>query len=304
MLRGKTETKFYKSVTENMKKSNERKFVVEPVQKREIMAEVDVLVLGGGPAGVGAAIAAARKGANVLLVERFAFLGGCLTAVKIGLIPEKEEFVGGIHKEIMDRMKSEDAVYRLQEKDLWTKKPSVDADSMYSYDPEIMKYVLFTMCEEAGVKILLHSWFAAPVMEKKNPVGVFTESKSGRKAILAKILIDCTGDADLVFRSGGCCTQQEFPMRVTKTMRIGEVTTEGWFGIPQFGGRVRSLFGYSTGPIDGTNVWDLTRAEIESVKEIFKSHKRRKQKQGFEKSYLIATGDVIGIRETRQIAGY
>jgi len=280
-----------------------QKVIIEPSRKIEVIVQTDVLVVGGGPAGFGAAVASARKGMDTLLLERFAFLGGCLTTVKVGIISQQQNFIGGIYEEMMEKMELEGALYQLQENDLWTRTPPVGPNAMYSYDPETLKYVLFTMGEEAGVRMMLHTWFASPVMIDNQPVGVFVETKSGRKAILAKIVIDCTGDAELVFRAGGKCTQQELPMRVTKTMRIGEVKSKEWFGIPQFEGRVRSLFGYSTGPVDGTNVWDLTHAEIESTKHIFQEHKKRKQKPGFENSYLLATGDIIGVRETRQIVG-
>lgn len=280
------------------------KFVTEPSRKIKVLAETEVLVLGSGPAGVGAAIAAAREDADTLLIDRLSYLGGTLTAVQPGLILQKAEFIGGIFEEVVRRMESENSMRNLPDDDLWTNPPNLPMppDSMYSYDPENLKIVLLSMCEDAGVRLLFHTWFSAPLMKNGSPVGVFVESKSGRNAIFANIIIDCTGDADFVFRAGGKCVKQDLPMRVTKTMRVGGVTSNKWFGMKQFSGRVRTIFGHSTGPVDGTNVLDITRAEIECSKGIRNFCNELRNQKGFEDSYLIATGNA-GIRETRQIVG-
>lgn len=278
------------------------KFVTEPSRKIRVLAETEVLVLGGGPAGVGAAIAAARQGVDTLLIDRFSYLGGTLTVVQPGLILQKAEFIGGIFEELVKRMKAENGIRNISD-DVWpADELPMPPDSMYSYDPEILKFILLSMCEEAGVHLLFHTWFSAPLMKNGSPIGALVESKSGRNAILADIIIDCTGDADFVFRAGGKCVKQSLPMRVTKTMRMGGVTSDKWFGMKQFGGRVRTIFGHSTGPVDGTNVMDITRAEIECSKGIHNFCNELRVQKGFEDSYLIVTGNA-GIRETRQIVG-
>jgi ribulose 1,5-bisphosphate synthetase/thiazole synthase len=171
--------------------------ILEPERKTPIAMTVDVVVAGGGPAGLVAALAAKRAGADTLLVERYGYLGGLLTG---GFVTKPQApVVGGIPEEVFERARKLGGAkgnirYRLR-------------DGSYTYfmspiDPETMKRVAFEMVEEAGVKLLLHSLAVGSVSEGKEVKGIIVENKSGRQAILADMVVDASGDADVAAQAG------------------------------------------------------------------------------------------------------
>jgi len=185
-----------------------RKFIKES-KETPVRLECDVLVAGGGTAGVVAAIAAARNGAKTVLIERNGFLGGTMLG---GAGPlhsffnlwkafegvEKIQCVKGIPDEIIKRLMSEGGCFG-----------HLETEIGYNYDStatvvhwEICKGVFFDMMNEEGVKLLLHTMITDVVKEGDSTQGVIIESKSGREAVLAKVLIDTTGDGDLAFHAG------------------------------------------------------------------------------------------------------
>lgn len=170
----------------------------------------DVLVAGGGTAGVVAALAAAKNGADTILVERFGFLGGTIVGgagplhsffnlYKAFPGAEKKQVVRGIPEEIIQRLvKAGGSPGHLEQE------RGGNYDSVITLvDWEIFKQVILEMLEEAGVKILLHTMLAGAVMEGNQVKGVFVQGKSGREAILAKAVVDCTGDGDVAAFAGG-----------------------------------------------------------------------------------------------------
>jgi len=173
----------------------------EPSREIPVIAEPDILVVGSGPAGIGAAIAAARNGADVLLLERYGFLGGNLTMAMVNPMFTFHDINGrqviqGIAGELVHRLVQLTASHG-HVKDL-----TFDNASMTPFDPEGMKYLLFKMVEEAKVDLLLHTWVADAVAEGSRVDAVIVESKSGRQAIRPKLVIDCSADADLVAKLG------------------------------------------------------------------------------------------------------
>ncbi len=170
--------------------------IKEPERQISVLAQTDVLVIGGGPGGVAAAIAASRTGAETYLVERYNHLGGLWTG---GLVlpllsthavdkdKKRRQVIFGIGGEMSKRL--QDMGMSIEEIN-----PVVD--------PEAAKYVLDEMIREAGVKMLYHTWGSNVIMEGNTIKGVFVESKSGRMAILAKVVIDCTGDGDIFHMAG------------------------------------------------------------------------------------------------------
>ena len=188
---------------------------VETIEERKstpVKLECDVLVAGGGTAGILAALAAARNGAKTVLVERYGHLGGTMIN---GAGPlhsffnlwkafpgvAKKQVVRGIAQEIVDRMV--EAGGSLGHVEM---KQGFEYDSVATIiDREVFKTLAFDMFKEAGVNLLLHTFMVDVVKEANSLKGIIIESKSGREAILAKTTIDTTGDADVAFRAGVKC---------------------------------------------------------------------------------------------------
>lgn len=171
--------------------------VTEPARQTPVIHRTGVLVLGSGPGGLAAALAAARAGAEVTLVERFGCFGGNITAVGVEGFAwyrhEQTVEAGGIGREFEERAKEMGAAV-----------PESQSLS-YELDSEGFKLVADRLVEEAGIHAMLHRQVVAPVMDGDRVAGVIVESKAGREAILARVVIDATGDADIVHRAGAPC---------------------------------------------------------------------------------------------------
>ena len=185
-----------------------------PPRKAVVAADTDVLVVGGGPAGLGAAVGAADAGARVVLAERYGFLGGNATAALVMPLmsfhtqqpqPERrgvttllptdhgpgDPVVGGVLARLLERLvKAGGAI-----------PPSLATGYVVPFDPEWFKLTALDLLDEAGVQFLFHA-FASGVLGESNVNGVVFETKSGPVAIRAKVTIDCTGDADLAVQAG------------------------------------------------------------------------------------------------------
>jgi len=175
--------------------------VVEHSREIPVVAEPDVLVVGAGPAGIGAAIAAARNGAKVLLLERYGFLGGNLTIAMVNPMFTFHDINGrqvirGIASELVERLIS------LKMSDGHVTDLTFDNASMTPFDPEGMKILLFRMVQETGVQLLLHTWAVDVQTEGDRVTAVVIENKSGRQAIRPKVVIDCSADADVIAGAG------------------------------------------------------------------------------------------------------
>ncbi|MBC7706471.1 MAG: FAD-dependent oxidoreductase [Rhodoferax sp.] len=168
--------------------------IIEPAREIDVIHQTDVLVVGSGPGGLAAALAAARCGVSVTLVERFGCFGGNLTVVGVEGFAwyRHEETVeaNGIGREFEERAKTMGAAV-----------PEVQSLS-YEIDSEGFKLVADKLVEEAGLHAMLHRMFVAPIMDGDTITGIIVESKAGREAILAQRVIDATGDADVAFRAG------------------------------------------------------------------------------------------------------
>ncbi len=323
-----------------------RQHILEPEREIPVAAEVDVLVAGGGAAGLAAALAAARQGASTLLVERNAFLGGAATANLVSKLSQHREVLYGISAEIVEGL---------------IRRKAAVAGRVINFDPEAVKKLALDLVQVAGVRLLLYSWVVGPSMQDGAVRGVFVENKSGRQALLAKTVIDCTGDADiayaagvpvhkgqedtgrmrpmvLLFRIGGVDFQpmvdyarshpDQFspdPNRqvndiehrvlrmwgffdlVEQASRRGELP-EGFHSLELEGVDVERGICYVNGAevfgVDGTNAWDLTRADMAARDQMpMLLRFVRKYIPGCQKAFVLDTAASIGVRETRHIHG-
>ena len=171
--------------------------IAEPARHLPIAREVDVLVVGGGTSGCMAAVAAAREGARVMLVERYGFLGGTATAAMVGVFcgvytcgPDATHqlLVGGLPRQVMQRLEAIGGGHKYRHR--------------FQVDHEIFKVVLDQMVIEAGVEMLLHATVVETLREGSNLCGVVVEHKGGREAILAHRIIDASGDGDVAALAG------------------------------------------------------------------------------------------------------
>ncbi|WP_208999248.1 FAD-dependent oxidoreductase [Roseibium sediminis] len=170
------------------------KQIPEPARQIDVIHETDVLMVGSGPGGLAAAIGAARAGVDVTLVERLGCFGGNITAVGV------EGFAWYRHEQTVD---TEGVGREFEERALAEGATTPEPQSLSNaLDAERFKVVADKLVMEAGIHPMLHRSFAAPIMENGDIIGIITESKAGREAILAKRVIDATGDADIAHRAG------------------------------------------------------------------------------------------------------
>lgn len=178
------------------------KTIAEPARETPVRMEVDVLVVGGGPAGIIAAQAAAADGLKVALIDNRSFIGGNMTIGLpiLGFLGQKgNQIIKGLPQKFIDRLKEVDAASE--------HRPCPLHMSLTLVEPEAVKNIGLKVLAEAGVKVLLYVFCAGVVKDGDELKGVIIESKSGREAILAKTIIDCTGDADVAFKAGVPCEQ-------------------------------------------------------------------------------------------------
>lgn len=299
----------------------------EPARRVPVLTRCDVAVLGGGPAGICAAAAAARMGKRVVLVERYGFLGGTATAANVNVwhslygMDRETKVIGGLPEEIIDRLLALKAARNVAED---------GRTGPWAVCTETAKLVFDDLCLDSGVKLLLHTWLADVVMEGERVVAAIVESKSGRHAIEAETFIDCTGDADLVRRAGlptqfgnaeGHCQPPTLCFRIgggVEHLPKQTVLEDALFKEPMdYNGEDYPCFlwgmrgvldpeemmyaGTRVPNTDVSDVFDLTRAEVHARYQMRWVMKKLRSFPGAENLVLHDIATQIGTRESYRI---
>ena len=298
--------------------------ITEPARQTPVFLKTDVLVCGGGPAGTAAAIAAARQGVSVTLLERYGCLGGLATGGLVIVLPcfleDGVQVIGGIGKELRDRLiaSGEGAL-----------RPGHRSDGS-AFDPEAMKRLSVELCQAESVEVLHHVWVAGVVRDGSRVTGVIFESKAGRMAALADVVIDATGDGD-VFAAAGAPFESS-TQQIGLPFRLIHIDTEAWQSFRERepkrhaeiikqahrDGGFTGAFQISPLPLapgmawgnngflegDALDIRTLSRVECEGrvgVAHVLRV--LRAEMPGFENAVLIDTASQLGVRRSRRLVG-
>lgn len=315
--------------------------VLEPATRVPVVASPDVLVVGGGAAGIAAATAAARQGADVLLLERYGYLGGLATGGLVILLltlddGDGNQVVFGRCQELVDRLPA-DALYHPPAGEwgspddalvahyrrwglVWGKEPHRVRYSV-AFDPEAFKLVADDMVTGAGARVRFHTWCARPLVEDGRITAVLVESKAGREAIVPRVVVDCSGDGDVLARAGAAFDQVEIlPWLWYRMGNVREVEQAIEAGAGRFyqalGGRFfrtlgegRTLMPWGAADslgrrIDPLDPDALSAAEVELRGHVHAESRRlREEVPGFEEAYLHDIATQLGITESRRLDG-
>jgi hypothetical protein len=280
-----------------------------------IVGSYQVVVAGGGPSGVIAAAAAARSGAQTLLVERYAFLGGngtaglmtCYNGFRNQRPPDALQTVKGIPAEYIARLVRLGGVTGA----VPYEHPGHDASAgdlpyCIGFDAEAAKVASLELLKHEGVSLRLHSWIVGPMIEGSRVTGIIVESKGGRQAIAADVVIDATGDGDVAARAGAPFMEPAKKgdrMGMSLMYQLGGVsaTAKDAQGGIRIGDRVVRWGPGFTG--DGLDAETLSRAEVETRLQLWEQVQAMRKRPGCESLYLAQTATGIGVRETRRIVG-
>jgi hypothetical protein len=280
--------------------------VIQPERRLPVLAETDVLVVGAGPAGVVAALAAKRTGVDVTLVERYGHFGGQWTGglvlVVAGMHDKTDkQVIQGVGEEILKRLDRLD-------RGIINRRPGVDP----TVDAEAVKYVMVEMLQEAEVRVFLHAWGVDAIMEGDAVRGAVFESKSGRQAILAKVVVDASGDGDVFAAAGADFEHIRFHVglvcRIGNLDKIDQAKAKGVKPPPRLGSPtpipgINWVNMHGPPDIDALDVADLTRMELNHRRQIWKDVERIRHTPGYEQVYLVETAPQLGVRMSRMLGG-
>jgi len=282
--------------------------VIQPQRPLPVIQETDVLVVGGGAAGFAAAVSAARAGVKTTIVERYGYLGGLWTGGIVLIVlgthaREGNELIWalrGIGGELLERHN------RVTGAIIYRDSRKINPTT----DPEATKYFMDEMIAESGASVLLHCWATDVVMDGNAIRGVVLESKAGRQAILAKVVVDATGDGD-IFAAAGAEFEQ-WLHAIGLVHRRGNVDRADVAKLKAAGfkslGAVEPLPSVNwvnlRGPMaDGLDVKELTRLEMEHRRTIWQSIQKLRNTPGGENVFLLQVAPQLGVRVTRILAG-
>ena len=275
--------------------------VVQPELKIDTIGETDVLVVGGGPAGTAAAIAAARTGVRVVLAERYGYLGGLATGGLVLTIlghwtDDPLQVCQGVGEEMMQRLEEIPNGIIRREKGI---NPVVDG--------ELFKLVLARMIREAGVKLYLHNYALSAILDGQQVVGAVFQTKRGPRAIRAKQIIDTTGDGD-VFASAGAA-HEERDYAVGLAYRFGGIPElekrHAFVGdpTPLTGVHWASSYAPPEGDGDGLDAEWMTHCEMAHREQIWQRLQKVRLVPGCENASLVEVAPQLGVRISRVLVG-
>ncbi len=296
--------------------------IKEPARDVPVLMEADVVVAGGGPAGVAAALAAARGGAKTVLIERYSHLGGLATGglvlILSGFDDGKQSLFGGIPMDMLMRLRETNGC--LSTRGGWC--DTVDA--------EALKYLSLRVLEDAAVTVLFHMWVANAATLPDGRIAVIAETKSGRQAVVGRIAVDGTGDADvahflgaecerahkgigMVFRLGNVDFARMLDFRRSEPEKFKALAAEqqklwggGWVSVGnrELRSGVEWVNNSILPPSDALDPMNLSRVQSllqRKANEI--AEFRRRSMPGYENSYLLETASQLGVREARRVVG-
>lgn len=301
----------------------EKKFFTEPQKNIPVAYEPDVLVCGGGPAGIAAAVSAAKNGMDVLILERFNCLGGqgtnglVTSFMSMSAYTGKRQVIKGVWEEFTNLLEEKHGC--IKPLDMEKKKPHFSVNrhepdtDICPFDPEIYKLAADELMEKYNVNVLFHTYISDVIKEDGEVKGVIIENKSGRQAVYAKRVIDCTGDADVIAFAGAPFEKANSPVstmfcmdgldpdvvtwKVDKDLAYGAVNLFPLMGDDEFRAEMTRVTG-----IDPCSAEDITRGEIACRKQIVEvldwMHKNYK---GAEHARLTKIAGMMGMMVSRRI---
>ena len=313
--------------------------VAEPARTTPVHGEYDVVVIGGGPAGITAAAAAARAGRSTLLVERYGFLGGAGTMGGLSTFCGLHAKVHGEHRQVIHGL-ADQLLERLDKLDGLNRPHLTIQDGILAQAFDISAYKLAAdeLVVDAGARLLFHATAVGVVMADEDAIdAVLIESKSGRAAVRGRVFVDASGDADvamwagvpfekapdllypsLMFRINAVDVQAAGPTPWRTVERLmEEAEAAGTHTFPrkkpivrpqrnplEWRANLTQLSNEDGTAIDGTDAEQLTRGELQGRRQAFDTFDFIKHRTpGFEGSYIVDLAPQIGIRETRRVFG-
>lgn len=285
--------------------------VVQPGRKVPVFHRADVCIVGGGPAGFAAAVAAARTGAKVALVERYGSLGGLFTNGLVLAVYATSDKVDGKWR-LYSRGVCEEFMARAEKMSPIAATPRPEGDRRPwcpTINPEAAKVLMDEMAAEAGIDVFFHAWGVDVVLDGKDVRGIVFESKQGRQAVLAKVTVDCTGDGDVFFQAGENFRQiTHAPGLIARFGNLDSIpgSTRPPKGVPGWwrtrGNEALKRTSWETCSLGKGNMLDvreLSAAEAEMRRRFWKHQMNLMKTPGYEKVYMMQTASQIGVRGTR-----